>query len=208
MWTPTTRAQHSRAGLRYGSDVTDAEWLILEPFLPALSWLLEAHRNGRIGSPIVAGSSNRSRSSSNVGSWAVTGGRPAPLRRILPLSEAGSRGSFRPRPIVLRATLVARAAAAMPPRPAVTASAAACKRRPRSSRDRRTASCRLRMGASSIIPKRYQTAPASRNPHKPLKPSRFAYFWGSPYFRFPLSLRMVDELLATRGIIVSHETVR
>ncbi len=28
------------------------------------------------------------------------------------------------------------------------------------------------------------------------------------YFRFPLSLRMVDELLAARGIIVSHETVR
>ena len=34
MWTPTTRSQHSRAGLRYGSDVTDAEWLILSPFLP------------------------------------------------------------------------------------------------------------------------------------------------------------------------------
>src|SRR5918911_4555783 len=28
------------------------------------------------------------------------------------------------------------------------------------------------------------------------------------YFRFPLSLRMVDELLAARGILVSHETVR
>ncbi len=28
------------------------------------------------------------------------------------------------------------------------------------------------------------------------------------YFRYPLSLRMVDELLAVRGIIVSHETVR
>jgi len=28
------------------------------------------------------------------------------------------------------------------------------------------------------------------------------------YFRFPLSLRMVDELLASRGIIVNHETVR
>jgi hypothetical protein len=27
------------------------------------------------------------------------------------------------------------------------------------------------------------------------------------YFRFPLSLCMVDELLAARGIIVSHETV-
>ena len=34
MWTPTTRAQHSRAGLRYGSDLTDAEWAILAPLLP------------------------------------------------------------------------------------------------------------------------------------------------------------------------------
>jgi putative transposase len=28
------------------------------------------------------------------------------------------------------------------------------------------------------------------------------------YFRFPLSLRMVEEMLAVRGIAVSHETVR
>src|SRR5215217_5256833 len=28
------------------------------------------------------------------------------------------------------------------------------------------------------------------------------------YFRFPLSLRMVEEMLASRGIVVSHETVR
>ena len=28
------------------------------------------------------------------------------------------------------------------------------------------------------------------------------------YFRFPLSLRMVEEMLAARGIIVSHETGR
>src|SRR3954464_1158521 len=28
------------------------------------------------------------------------------------------------------------------------------------------------------------------------------------YFRFPLSLRMVEEILAARGILVSHETVR
>jgi putative transposase len=34
MWNPTTRAQHNRTGLRYGSDLTDAEWAILEPFLP------------------------------------------------------------------------------------------------------------------------------------------------------------------------------
>jgi transposase len=41
MWTPTTRRHHSRAGLRYGSDLTDAEWTILEPLLPA------ACRHGR-----------------------------------------------------------------------------------------------------------------------------------------------------------------
>jgi putative transposase len=34
MWTATTRRQHSRAGLRYASDVTDAEWGILEALLP------------------------------------------------------------------------------------------------------------------------------------------------------------------------------
>jgi putative transposase len=28
------------------------------------------------------------------------------------------------------------------------------------------------------------------------------------YFRFPLSLRMVEDMLAARGIIVSHETLR
>jgi putative transposase len=28
------------------------------------------------------------------------------------------------------------------------------------------------------------------------------------YFRFPLSLRMVEEMLAARGIDVSHESVR
>ncbi len=28
------------------------------------------------------------------------------------------------------------------------------------------------------------------------------------YFRFPLGLCMVEEMLAARGIVVSHETVR
>ncbi|MGZ2454338.1 transposase-like protein [Rhizobium ruizarguesonis] len=28
------------------------------------------------------------------------------------------------------------------------------------------------------------------------------------YFRFPLSLRMVEDMLAARGIIVTHQTVR
>lgn len=37
MWTPTTRAQHSRDALRHGSDLTDAEWAVLEPLLPSPS---------------------------------------------------------------------------------------------------------------------------------------------------------------------------
>lgn len=28
------------------------------------------------------------------------------------------------------------------------------------------------------------------------------------YFKFPLSLRMVEDLLAERGVIVSHQTIR
>lgn len=35
MWTPATRRQHSRDHLRYGSDLSDAEWEILAPFMPA-----------------------------------------------------------------------------------------------------------------------------------------------------------------------------
>lgn len=34
MWAPAARWQHSRAGLRYASDLTDAEWAVLEPLLP------------------------------------------------------------------------------------------------------------------------------------------------------------------------------
>jgi len=34
MWTPTTRAHHNRDGLRVASDLTDAEWAVLEPLLP------------------------------------------------------------------------------------------------------------------------------------------------------------------------------
>ena len=33
--TATTRAQHMRGGLCFGSDATDAEWAVLEPLLPA-----------------------------------------------------------------------------------------------------------------------------------------------------------------------------
>ena len=41
MWTPATRRQHSRKALRYRTDLTDAEWVVIEPHLPP------AHGTGR-----------------------------------------------------------------------------------------------------------------------------------------------------------------
>ncbi|WP_420822900.1 transposase [Sphingomonas solaris] len=35
MWSPTDRTQHSRAGLRFGRDLTEAEWELIEPYLPS-----------------------------------------------------------------------------------------------------------------------------------------------------------------------------
>ena len=34
MWTPATRRQHSRDRLRYETDLTDAEWALIEPLMP------------------------------------------------------------------------------------------------------------------------------------------------------------------------------
>jgi hypothetical protein len=34
MWTSATRRQHSPGGLRYETDLTDAEWALIEPLLP------------------------------------------------------------------------------------------------------------------------------------------------------------------------------
>lgn len=34
MWTPTTREHYSRRTVRYHSDLTDEEWLVIEPYLP------------------------------------------------------------------------------------------------------------------------------------------------------------------------------
>jgi transposase len=35
MWTPTTRKKHNRKAKRYQTDVTDEEWRVIEPHLPA-----------------------------------------------------------------------------------------------------------------------------------------------------------------------------
>ena len=34
IWTTTTRAHHARARLALPSDLTDADWVVLEPFFP------------------------------------------------------------------------------------------------------------------------------------------------------------------------------
>jgi len=39
MWTDITRAKHARKGLRYSSDLTDAEWAVMEPLIPGRSAL-------------------------------------------------------------------------------------------------------------------------------------------------------------------------
>jgi len=36
-WTEITRRQYRREGLRYASDLTDAEWTLIEPFMPSPS---------------------------------------------------------------------------------------------------------------------------------------------------------------------------
>jgi transposase len=41
MWTMEQRRAHDRAGLRYPSDLTDAEWALVAPFIPP------AKRGGR-----------------------------------------------------------------------------------------------------------------------------------------------------------------
>ena len=34
-WTETTRRQYRREGLRYASDLTDAEWALIAPLMPS-----------------------------------------------------------------------------------------------------------------------------------------------------------------------------
>jgi putative transposase len=61
MWTPATRRRHSRAGLRYASDLTDDEWRVLEPLLPGApgrgrrrAWPLREIANAIWTPPITA----------------------------------------------------------------------------------------------------------------------------------------------------------
>ena len=35
MWTEITRPKYERTGQRYASDLTDGEWAVIAPFMPA-----------------------------------------------------------------------------------------------------------------------------------------------------------------------------
>ena len=48
MWTPTTREQHSRKALRYQTDLTDAEWVVMEPHLPPAGLVRANWLEGRV----------------------------------------------------------------------------------------------------------------------------------------------------------------
>src|SRR6202007_3089916 len=84
----------------------------------------------------------------------IVGLRPAPGRRIR-FDGSSCANSFRPRPIVLGATPVAVASAAIPPSPAANSCAPATRRRPRSSRNGATAENRSLIGSISITPTTY-----------------------------------------------------
>jgi transposase len=44
MWTPEHRRAANRSGLRYPSDLTDAEWAIVEPLIPPANARLKDYR--------------------------------------------------------------------------------------------------------------------------------------------------------------------
>ena len=43
MWTEITRSKYERAGRRYASDLTDAEWRLIEPYMPSVKRLGRPH---------------------------------------------------------------------------------------------------------------------------------------------------------------------
>ncbi len=146
--------------------------------------LIDTQNNTRSGSPIVAGSTTRRRSSSNVGSLTVSAGWPHPGRRTLPVKASVLARSFSPRPIVLRAILVARDTAAIPPWPAVFASAATKSRRERSSNPRPNAVNRAPIIDTSIIQRGYANsdrAGIALSEATMLRGiGRFGHTWASP----------------------------
>ena len=48
MWTEITRQKYEREGQRYASDLTDAEWVLIEPHMPAVRRLGRPRRRARL----------------------------------------------------------------------------------------------------------------------------------------------------------------
>ena len=74
-------------------------------------------------------------------------------------------------------------------------------------RHRQLGERRVAMAGGSGYPARMTTLAPNRYAGHRFPPEIISHaVW--LYFRFPLSLRMVEEMLAARGIVVSHEAVR
>jgi hypothetical protein len=52
MWTEITRPKYEREGQRYASDVTDAEWALIEPHMPAVKRLVSTPERKCINGPV------------------------------------------------------------------------------------------------------------------------------------------------------------
>ena len=128
----------------------------------SLSWLFETHSSGRTGSPRVAGSTMRRRSSISVASVSVNARRPPPCRRTWPDSggveilQTTADGAARQ-----TRDLGDRLQSAPSRR---SSSPAANTRRPRSSSFEPTASQRLQIARQSIILSLLSRSAAPRNP--------------------------------------------
>src|SRR5712692_7876505 len=101
--------------------------------LADLRMLLLVHLSGDCGSPLVTGSTSRSRSRLSLGSLLTLLLRPPPFRRTRPSSAwFPPCSSWIPSLITCRDSPVARETAEIPPQPSDRASLAANRRRVRS----------------------------------------------------------------------------
>ena len=137
-------------------------------------------RRSDIGSPRASKSISATKAGSKPLFVSVRDLRPPPARRLRPASSGVSPlKSLSPRPVVLTAMPVARDTAAIPPRPAATASAAAVNRRPRSSKCGDNDVKRSSMLSESIMQPEYRTDQAMGIPQT--AKIRFVYFLTSPW---------------------------
>src|SRR5271166_1487145 len=125
-------------------------------------WLLLTHRKAASGSPRIDDCTSSFNASKSPGWVSIAGLLPPPRRRTRPPNcSAPASRSARPRPMVLRATPVARETSATPPRPAARASQAANRRLSFSFRTGESASKRAVIAAVSIIQAGYSLQPSS-----------------------------------------------